>query len=526
MAAVTGPAHDVRRPAPTAPNPCLDNASVPAALEDAARRFPANAAVQDGDHVVPYAQLADLARRTAAGLAARGAAPGSRVAVSLPRGWRLPVALAGVLRAGCCYVPLDPAYPAARSEFVLADTEPSLVIVDDEAEARGRDVGVPVLPLQQLTSADASGAPDLPGGGSLAYIIHTSGSTGRPKGVPITHDNLLSLFRAAHGLFDFDDRDRWSLFHSYAFDFSVWELWGALLYGGCAVVVPAEAAGGSEQFWRFLERQRISVLNQVPSVFAQHAGAGAGREVPLRWLIFGGEALDRNVAARCLRERPQTSVVNMYGITETTVHATFKRLAPADLADPCVVSPIGRALPHLRIDLRAPDGKPVGVGEVGEIHVSGAGVSRGYWRRPQTTAERFVADDSGLWYRSGDLGRRLESGELDYLGRNDDQLKVHGFRIEPAEVEAAFRDLPQVSAAAAGVETARDGGTILVLYYIPAADAPGDLRVLLRRRAAEALARHLRPTRFAELGSWPLTASGKLDRRGLAAAAGRTGGAP
>jgi amino acid adenylation domain-containing protein len=500
---------------------CKITSSLAAAFAEAAERFPGHAAISDGDRVVSYAELEELSARLAAALMAEGVAAGSRVGVSLTRGWLLPVTLVGVLRAGCCYVPLDPGYPAARTAFIVSDSEPAVILTDDPDADPGGDV--PVLPVQHMIrTARAAFLPE-PGADDLAYIIYTSGSTGTPKGVPITHGNVLSLFRATSGLFGFGPSDGWTLFHSYSFDFSVWELWGALLHGGRGVVVPAEVARDPARFWALLDREQVTVLNQVPSVFAQMMPPA--RRPPLRWLIFGGEAMDRSSTAAFVRASPDTLVVNMYGITETTIHTTFKLLSPADLTGSGSRSPIGTPLPHLDMELRGADGRPVTAGEIGEIYVRGAGVADGYWRRPELTAERFVTDSRGRWYRSGDLARRLPSGEYHYCGRNDAQLKVHGFRIEAGEVEAAFAGCPFLASVAAGVEQAPDGGTVLVLYYVPGPDAPAGLKTMLRRLASEVLPRHMRPTRFCAVRGLPLTPSGKLDRHALPAAATASAGA-
>jgi amino acid adenylation domain-containing protein len=490
-------------------------ASVPDAFAQAARAVPGNVAVKDADRALTYAELHELSGRVAAGLAAAGVAPGDRVGVGLARTWRLPAVLAGVLRAGCCYVPLDPGCPAARRASIAADAGLATTITDD---GNG-------LAAESLLAATGTPARDGPGRRDLACILYTSGPAGAPTGVPITHGNLLALFGATCGLFGFTSQDRWALVHPCSSGLSAWELWGALLHGGCAMMVPARVAGDGEHFWDLLAREQVTVLTQAPSAPARlPAAAGPTVTPPLRWLILCGEPLDRPLAAAFLRGHPGTAVASMHGTIETTVHATFKRLALPDLASAQPRSPIGAPLPHLRIDLRDEWGDPVPHGETGEIYICGPSVARGYWRRPGVTAERFIPDSSIVngerrarhWFRTGDLARRLPSGEYDYHGRCEDLLKVDGLRIDPGEVEDAFRRCPHVRAVAATAEPAPVGGFMLVLYYVSAPDAPPGLPEVLRCLARDVLPWHMRPTRFTALPRLPLTPTGKPDRRALA----------
>ncbi len=368
---------------------------------------------------------------------------------------------------------------------------------------------------------------------SAAYVIYTSGSTGAPKGVVVTHANVLRLFDATEALFGFGADDVWTLFHSYAFDFSVWEMWGALLYGGTLVVVPFDVSRDPEAFRELLVRERVTVLSQTPSAFRQLAAADAAApagDLALRLVIFGGEALEpRSLAGWMERhgdERPR--LVNMYGITETTVHVTFRPVTRADVHAEAA-SPIGRALPDLRAYVLDARGEPAGVGVPGELCVGGAGVARGYLGRPGLTAERFVPDAfsgevGARLYRSGDRARWLPRGELEYLGRVDQQVKVRGFRIEPGEVEAALLRHPGVADAAVVAREDAPGERRLVAYFVPAG-APVD-PAALRASLAERLPDHMVPAALVELERLPLTPNGKLDRRALPAPGGALSGRP
>ncbi|MEU3217556.1 amino acid adenylation domain-containing protein [Streptomyces sp. NPDC006971] len=497
-----------------------------------AAKVPGSVAVVSGNDRLTYAGLDERAEELARHLTARGVGPGDRVAVSLPRSTGLVVALLAVLKAGAAYVPLDPGYPVERLRGIFSDVEPALTLTHPGAAVTGMleehraphllldpRHGAPTGPPTALPPA----APRRPTPGCPAYLIHTSGSTGTPKGVVVTHRNVTRLLSTTAHHFDFGPDDVWTLFHSYAFDFSVWELWGALLHGGRLVVVPEETARSPEDFLDLLVEERVTVLNQTPSAFAQLAAADAdhpatGDRLALRHVIFGGEALEPWRLSTWYARHPDHTprLVNMYGITETTVHVTHHRVGHA--ADPAADGSggvIGEALPDLRVRLLDAALRPVPDGVPGEMYVSGPGVADGYWRRPALTAGRFVADPDGApgsrAYRSGDLARRRPDGTLEYLGRADRQVKVRGHRVEPGEVEAALVRLPGVRDAAVLLTEYGPGDRRLVAHLV--ADPQSAARA--PERAAAVLPAHLLPSVWVTLDSLPLTPNGKLDRRAL-----------
>ncbi|MFD9032404.1 amino acid adenylation domain-containing protein [Streptomyces sp. NPDC059567] len=493
-------------------------------FERIAARFPESVAVTDGRTRLTYRELDARATTLAQVLRGAGVGRDQRVGLCLERGADLVVGLIGILKAGAGYVPVDPAYPAERRDFVL-DSCDAPVVVASTATAPLVDGRTPVLVDALPESvADTPAGHEGANASSLAYTIFTSGSSGEPKGVLVEHRNAVRLFTATAPVFGFDETDVWSNFHSAAFDFSVWEIWGALLHGGRLVVVDNETARDPQALHGLLRRERVTVLNQTPSAFRNLMNAMAADTEPgslsLRYVVFGGEKLDyRALTPWTDRHGLDAPVlVNMYGITETTVHVTWKRISAADLtAEPAVegLSPIGEAIPDLRIDIRDEDGTSLPVGTEGVIHVSGAGVARGYLNHPELTAERFSerteADGTTVrWYDSGDRGVQTAPGEFAYAGRADRQLKIRGYRIEPGEIEAVVKKHPAVRDAVVLAADFGSGEPRLVAFPVTSA-APEQLTAELKAAVATALPAYMAPSAYLPLDELPVTVNGKLD---------------
>ncbi|MFJ9099152.1 amino acid adenylation domain-containing protein [Streptomyces sp. NPDC102405] len=487
-------------------------------FEEQAARTPHRTALTfEGTHLT-YAELDARANRVAHALIAKGVGPETLVGLSLERGIELIPALLGILKSGAGYLPLDPANPADRLAYIVEDARVPVVVTTSD-HAHLFDVDLLLLdrdPLDGLpdTNPGVPGSPE-----NLIYTIYTSGSTGRPKGVALTHANVARLLERGHEHYAFAETDVWPLFHSYAFDVSVWEMWGALLFGGRLVVVPQAVTRSPEDFLDLLVREQVTVLNQTPTAFRSLVDTDA--ELSLRAVVFAGEKLEvselRPFADRFGLDR--VALVNMYGITETTVHTTYHRITAADL-DPRAGNPVGHPLADLRVYLLDADARPVPVGVPGEMYVAGPGVARGYLNRPRLTAERFVPDPYGppgsRLYRSGDLARRLPDGSLEFLGRIDDQVKIRGFRIELGEIETALAIHPHVRDAVVLVREDTPGDRRLVAWVTPAGDTapePGELRSHLAARLPE----YMVPAAFVVLDALPLTTNGKLDKRALPA---------
>ncbi|MFE5581701.1 amino acid adenylation domain-containing protein [Kitasatospora sp. NPDC056531] len=497
-------------------------------FEEVVRRTPDAVAVTCEGRSLTYAELNARANRLARYLRASGVVRDTLAALCLPRGEWLVVGALAVLKAGGAYVPLDLTAPVDRLGHVLSDSAPKVVLVDGElpeglnaggaqvVDVRGNWEWLPADDLEPVTGASPK---------DLAYVIYTSGSTGLPKGVLVEHRNATRLFTTTRESFGFGPEDVWTLFHSFAFDFTVWEMWGALLHGGRLVVVPQEVARSPREFYALLCAEGVTVLNQTPSAFGQLIAAQGedGARHRLRTVVFGGEALDPT-ALRPWFARPfnaATELVNMYGITETTVHVTHRVVREADTAS--AVSPIGGPLPDLNVYVLDRHLNPVPTGAVGEMYVGGAGVARGYLNRPELTAERFLDDPfravpGARMYRTGDLARRLADGSLDYHGRNDDQVKIRGYRIEPGEISASLNEHPGVRSCAVVVREDRPGNRQLVAYVVPAADqGEAGLRAELDRLARRVLPEYMLPGAYVLLPDLPLTTNGKLDRAALPA---------
>jgi len=471
-------------------------------------------AVTCGREQVTYRELDARANRLAHALIARGAGPDRLVALLLPRSVDLVVAVLAVLKAGGAYLPLDPDSPAGHLDYVLGDAQPALVL-----GARPIETGLPCLPLDD---PELAGHPETAPRrrirpGQLAYVVYTSGSTDRAKGVLVSHANVTRLFASTDRWFRFGPDQVWTLYHSYAFDFSVWELWGALLHGGRLVVVDLDTARTPRDFRRLLADEGVTTVCQTPSAFLHLAADQAEAGPAVRTVIFGGEALEPRRLADWYDRHPGDGplLVNMYGTTETTVHVTYRELGADAVAHDG--SPIGVPIPDLRVFVLDRGLRPVPAGVPGELYVAGPGLARGYLGRAGLTAGRFVACPFGAgerMYRTGDVARWSRSGELEFVGRADGQLKISGYRIEPGEVESVLAGHPAVGEVAAGAAQDQRGEKLLVAYVVPAAGAVLDVEEL-RVWAGTQLPAYLVPSAFLVLRELPLTPNGKLDRQAL-----------
>jgi amino acid adenylation domain-containing protein len=491
-----------------------------------------------GNVSVTYGALNSQANHVAAELRGLGVRTDSFVAIYLDRSIEMLVAVLGVLKAGGAYLPIDPAYPTSRVLDVLDDAKPVAVLTSASLAAGLVDQpvqsSVAIVKIEELLTGAPSGLENPPlaaGGDDLAYMIYTSGSTGKPKGVMVTHRNIVRLLSQTEPWFHFNSDDVWTMFHSIAFDFSVWEIWGSLLTGGRLVIVPFAVSRSPQDFYDLLSAEQVTVLNQTPSAFSMLVQVEQNTTplpLALRFVIFGGEALQYRKLAPWFERHGDTTpqLINMYGITETTVHVTYRAIK-AEEAESVQESLIGVPIPDMQVHLLDASGKPVAAGEVGEIYVGGGGVSRGYHNRPQLNEERFIPDPfssspGARLYRAGDLARLRPDGEMVYLGRNDSQVKINGFRIELGEVEAALAAAPGVQQSCVVAQTDGNGTQRLAAYFVPAPGAEVTAG-LLGKFFAEKMPAHMRPSSYTQLKDIPLTVNGKLDSAALPAPSMGTG---
>ncbi|MBU7585508.1 MAG: non-ribosomal peptide synthase/polyketide synthase [Nostoc sp. TH1S01] len=495
-------------------------------FEEQVKRTPDAVAVAFENQPLTYQQLNTRANQLAHYLRSLGVEADVLVGLCVERSLDMIVGILGILKAGGAYVPLDPDYPQERLAFTLEDAQVSVLLTQQQlleslpqhqARVICLDTDWEKIAQNSFSNPQNTATPD-----KLAYVIYTSGSTGKPKGVLVNHKNVVRLFAATDAWYQFNCDDVWTLFHSYAFDFSVWEIWGALLYGGRLIVVPYLVTRSPESFYQLLAQEKVTVLNQTPSAFRQliqvEQSMTTAGELNLRFVIFGGEALEINSLQPWFERHgdQQPQLVNMYGITETTVHVTYRPLSKADLQSPASV--IGRPIPDLQVYVLDEYQKPVPIGVGGEMYVGGAGVTNGYLNRPQLTQQRFIShpfsqNPQARLYKTGDKARYLPNGELEYLGRIDNQVKIRGFRIELGEIEAALATHPQVWESVVIVREDEPGDKRLVAYVVKSDESltTNQLRSFLKAKLPE----YMIPSALVLLESLPLTANGKIDRRAL-----------
>ncbi|MDQ1355459.1 MAG: hypothetical protein QG657_5769, partial [Acidobacteriota bacterium] len=530
-------------------------------FEEQVQKTPDNVGLV-GQIAITYRQLNEQANHLAGLLIKKGIAAEDIVGLKIDRSVEMIACILAILKAGGAYMPIDPEYPRERIEYMLKDSSARILIKKSEAQSTKSETNPNetnsndqnknqyfgaafVLDFEHLNFDTVSNfvlrASNLISS-NLAYIIYTSGTTGKPKGVMIEHRNVVRLLFNDKFMFDFNHHDTWTLFHSYCFDFSVWEMYGALLYGGKLVIIPKMATRDMGTYLEILRKNRVTILNQTPSAFYNLVSMeleNPQQELNIRCVIFGGETLTPSRLKGWQKKYPGTKLINMYGITETTVHVTFKEISSEEIGSDD--SNIGRPIPtlttyiidkHLRL-------QPVGV--PGELVVGGDGVGRGYLNRQELTDEKFgldlldyrdVQDKCGVlranfhhssfsihhsrFYRSGDLAKLTENGDLVYLGRIDRQVKIRGFRIETGEIEHQLVSHKDIKAAVVMVKEDKNGDKYLCAYIVPGLSTGISLSGPdLSDYLASKLPAYMIPSFFIQLDNLPLTASGKIDGKAL-----------
>ncbi|XAK55835.1 amino acid adenylation domain-containing protein [Bacillus inaquosorum] len=487
-------------------------------FEQQAARTPKASALVIGDKTLTYQELDEWSNGIAHTLRSRGVKPDTSVGIMMPRSFSMVAAILGVWKAGGCYVPIDPEYPSERKRYILSDSGTKLLMTVNEADWRADDdFEGEILTVENAETYDQSPLPQVSSAHHLAYIIYTSGTTGRPKGVMVEHRNVISLLKHQNLPFEFGHEDVWTFFHSYCFDFSVWEMFGALLNGSTLVVVSKETARDPQAFRLLLKKERVTVLNQTPTAFygLMHEDQNHSDRLNIRYVIFGGEALQPGMLQSWNDKYPHTELINMYGITETTVHVTVKKLSADDIA--ANRSNIGRPLSTLQAYVMDAHMNLQPIGVPGELYIGGEGVARGYLNRDELTADRFVPNPylpGDRLYRTGDLAKRLSNGELEYVGRIDDQVKVRGHRIELGEIQAALLQHPIIKEAAVITRKDEQGQTAVYAYMVTT-DQQAANTSNIRASLKTMLPDFMLPARLIQIDSIPLTVNGKLDQKAL-----------
>jgi amino acid adenylation domain-containing protein/non-ribosomal peptide synthase protein (TIGR01720 family) len=498
-------------------------------------------ALGDLRNAITYKELNEKASQLAGLLEEIGVRPDTIVGIMVERSIEMITGILGILKAGGAYLPIEPEYPEKRINYMLTDSSASVLVTKrkevekrsgiNEKIVKGR-LSIVNCQWEGVIGNRLAGSPKkitprnpqpAVNPSNLAYIIYTSGTTGKPKGVLITHRNVARLLVNNRFQFDFNSSDTWSLFHSYSFDFSVWEMYGALLYGGKLRLIPRMTAVDTQEFLEILAKENITVLNQTPSVFYNLANLevqNPNKHLYLKYVIFGGEALKPIKLQQWKNKYPQTRFINMFGITETTVHVTYKEVEIRDMQ--LNRSNIGRPIPTLYTYIMDGDQRLLPIGIPGEICVGGEGVARGYLNRPQLTSEKFVNHPyipGQRLYRSGDLGRLLENGDIEYLGRIDHQVKIRGHRIELGEIESQLLRSPDVKEVLVLTKGELSGDKYLCAYVVlnntESLNQSSLVISKLRKQLLQSLPDYMIPAYFIPIEKIPLTPNGKVDRKAL-----------
>ncbi|HYE55002.1 MAG TPA: amino acid adenylation domain-containing protein [Chitinophagaceae bacterium] len=474
-----------------------------------------NIAVELGDVQLSYAQLNEQSNRLAAVLRQEGVERDSIVGLLAGRSIETVIGMLAILKAGGAYLPIDIDYPRERIKYMLSDSGAKISLTTlAEDDVAGYPCRFIHFDDAGITAQDGSDPVRINQPSDACYIIYTSGTTGNPKGVIVEHGNVVRLLFNDQFQFEFGAEDVWTMFHSHCFDFSVWEMYGALLYGGKLVIIPKMAARDPMQYLRILKDRKVTVLNQTPSAFYNLIEADKEDEqgvLQLRYVIFGGEALKPLKLRSWFSKYPATKLVNMFGITETTVHVTYKEIGAYEIEHN--ISNIGKPIPTLSAYIFDKYLNPVPQGVRGELYVGGAGVSRGYLKREALTKERFIAnpyDHAERLYRTGDLARLMDNGELEYLGRIDHQVKIRGFRIELGEIESQLLKHLQVEDVVVIARTGKDGNASLIAYLV----TKGEISIAgIRAHLSSVLPDYMVPAHIVLLDKIPQTSNGKVNKQ-------------
>lgn len=478
-------------------------------FEEQVARTPDHIALEYEDKKLTYHELNMKANQLARKLRNMSVTTDDCVVIIAQRSIELLVGIMGIIKSGAGYVPIDVTCPNSRIQYIIHDCNPKVILtykVDESIiEEKEKILDLGQADSYETYTADKIEKINTPN--DLLYCIYTSGTTGVPKGVMVEHRNLNRLLYNDDQFYDFNENDRWLLFHSYSFDFSVWEIFGALLFGGELVIVPSEIVQDSYRVGKLIKEKGITVLNQVPSSFYNLMNMLNGDDIKIRYLIFGGERLNPRIIEKWFYTHQNIQIINMYGATETTVHTTL-RIVDKDVIDRGI-SNIGKAIPTLQVYI-CNNNNLCGIGIPGEMCVTGAGVARGYLNKEQLTKDRFIDNPygEGKMYKTGDLGRWLPNGDIEYLGRIDKQVKIRGYRIELGEIENVIKKIEGIDACIPIVKKDKSGDEAIFAYYVSKQNIS---TTYIREFLGKSLPNYMIPAHIGQIQSIPLTTNGKLD---------------
>jgi amino acid adenylation domain-containing protein len=492
------------------------NKTIHELFEEQVNKTPDNTAVVFENDQLTYMELNEKSNQMARILSDNGVMPDDIVGIMVERSLDMIVSILGVLKAGGAYLPIDPEYPSDRISYMLKDSGASVLIQKNRKYDIFFEGTIVDINEEKLSAIESTNLNKIISPSNLAYIIYTSGTTGKPKGVMIEHSNVVRLMFNNRMPFDFDENDVWTMFHSFNFDFSVWEMYGALLYGGKLVIVPKLTTQDTSEFLKLLYEEKVTILNQTPTAFYNLIEEDLkynDSELGIRCVIFGGETLKPIMLKDWRKKYPQTRLINMYGITETTVHVSFKEITEYEIE--LNISNVGKPIPTVTTYIMDRNMKLLPVGVAGELYVGGDGVARGYLNNIELTAQKFVQNPykhGEKLYKSGDIAKFMYGGDIEYLGRIDHQVKIRGFRIELGEIEISLLKHPLIKEAVTISKEDKSGSNYICAYFI----GEEELKTAqLRKYLSNDLPDYMIPSYFIQLEKMPLTLNGKIDRKAL-----------
>lgn len=485
-------------------------------FEEQVKLTPNNIAITIKNETITYKELNNKSNQLAYFLIQKGITKGIKVAIRINKSIEMVIGILAIIKAGGCYLPIDLSYPMERIEFMIDDSKAKLLLTNKKSNISIKNIEVIEIDNKEVYTSNTNNPKIDISSDDLLYIIYTSGSTGTPKGTMLTHKNVVRLMKNDKYLFDFSDKDIWTMFHSVAFDFSVWEMYGALLYGGKLVLVPEDIAKSPLEFLNLLRKEKVTVLNQTPTFFYNLLDCelkNKDKDLCVRYIIYGGEALKPNLVKAWKDKYEFTKLINMYGITETTVHVTYKELSNDDM-EKCD-SNIGKPIPTLKVYILDKKQRLLPLGIEGEICVAGAGVSKGYLNREELNKQKFIKNpynDKEILYRSADSAILKSDGNLYYRGRIDTQVKIRGFRVELGEIESKLLKHPSISKCIVLADKNSDKDSHLVAYIVCNKDVKiEELKTYLK----DLVPPYMIPNYFVKIKQMPLNSNGKVDRKYL-----------